>query len=40
MPGFARLLAKQRGDIPAFYREVKSIGRLKKDERRERLKVN
>ena len=40
MPGFARLLAKQRGDFPAFYREVKSIGRLKKDERRERLKVN
>ena len=38
VPGFARLLAKQRGDFPAFYREVKSIGRLKKDERRARLR--
>lgn len=40
VPGFERLLVKHRGDFPAFYREVKSIGRLKKDERRERLKVN
>ena len=38
VPGFERLLARQRGDFPAFYREVKSIGRLKRDERRERLR--
>jgi predicted aminopeptidase len=38
VPSFERLLAKHHGDLPAFYREVKSIGRLKKDERRERLR--
>ena len=38
VPDFERLLARHRGNFPAFYREVKSIGRLKKIERRERLR--
>ena len=38
VPGFERLFARCHNDFPAFYREVKAIGKLKKDERRERLK--
>lgn len=37
VPAFQALLAQHDGDLAAFYRSVKKIGRLPKAERRERL---
>lgn len=37
VPAFQRLLADERGDLPAFYAEVKRLARMSKEERRARL---
>ncbi len=37
VPQFERLIAKHRGDLPAFYAEVKALAALGKDERASRL---
>jgi predicted aminopeptidase len=34
VPAFNRLLAEKKGDLPAFYREVRKIAKLPKEERR------
>ena len=37
LPGFERLLVAQDGNLEKFYREVKRVGRLSTELRRERL---
>lgn len=37
LPGFERMLTAQEGNLEKFYREVKRVGHLPKEQRRERL---